>query len=124
MSLRQRAEDAFAAHGSKRGGIESFAADEQSRVEAVAQTRIHRWCQRMGVTQTPGSISLERRSESDSGTTAGWFRFAVEDLEFWARADSDGRFDVFLNGSSSHNAPIGSLVDLGKALEGLRTRSS
>lgn len=124
MSLRERAENALAANGSKRGGIESFAADEQSRVEAVARSRIHRWCQRMGVTQTPGSISLERRSESHSGTTAGWFRFAVEDLEFWARADSDGRFDVFLSGSSSHNAPIENLVDLGKALAGLQAHSS
>lgn len=115
MSLRQRAEGAFAASGAE-CGIEGLAADERSRVESVARSRIHRWCQRLGVNETPGSISLERRSSSDSGTTAGWFRFTVEDLEFWARADSDGRFDVFLAGSSSYEAPIESLVDLGRAL--------
>ncbi len=124
MSLRKRAESAFAAASGTEGGIESVSADERSRVESVARSRIYRWCQRMGVTETPGKMSLERRSSSDSGTTAGWFRFTVEDLEFWARADSDGRFDVFLTGSPSHEAPIESLVDLGRALSGRNVNSS
>lgn len=123
MSLRKRAESAFAASGAE-GGIESLAADERSRVESVARSRINRWCHRMGVSEAPDKISLERRSSSDSGPTAGWFRFTVEDLEFWARADSDGRFDVFLTGSSSHEAPIESLVDLGRALAGRNANSS
>ncbi len=123
MSLRRRAEGAFAAPGAQ-GGIDTLAADERARVESEARRRIHRWCQRMGVTQMPDKISLERRSSSDSGMTAGWFRFTVEDLEFWVRADSDGRFDVFLNGSSSHDAPIESLIDLGRALAGRNTHTS
>lgn len=123
MSLRRRAEGAFAASGAQ-GGVDILAADERARVESVARRRIHRWCQRMGVTQMPDKISLERRSSSDSGTTAGWFRFTLEDLEFWARADSDGRFDVFLTGSSSHDAPIESLIDLGRALAGRNTHTS
>lgn len=124
MSLRQRSEDAFVASGresevqsmsaDERSRVES--ADERSRVESAARSRIERWCQRMGVTETPRDLSLERRFSSGSGTNSGWFRFSVEDLEFWARGDSDGRFDVFLADSSPHDAPIESLIDLGRSL--------
>lgn len=123
MSLRKRAESAFATVGT-RSGLGGVDVDERSRVEAIARSKIHRWCQRMGVTQMPDKISLERRSSSDSGSAAGWFRFAVEDLEFWARGDSDGRFDVFLAGSSSHETPIKSIVDLGRVLADRNTDSS
>ena len=70
----------------------------------------------MGVADAPGDITLEKHSASDSGAVAGWFRFTVEDIEFWARADSQGRFDVFLANSTPHDGPIQDLADPGKAL--------
>lgn len=123
MSLRQRAESAFAASG-RDSGVASLPTDDQSRVKSAARSRIQRWCQRLGVTETPGNIALERRSSPDSGATAGWFRFTVEDLEFWARGDSNGRFDVFLADSTPHDAPIESLVDLGRSLARRNAASS
>ena len=123
MSLRQRAESAFVSSGAA-GGAESLPAGDQAAVESAARSRIQRWCQRMGVTEPPGNVSLERRFSSDSGATAGWFRFTAEDLVFWARGDSNGRFDVFLADSSVHDAPIERLVHLGRSLASRNTAGS
>jgi hypothetical protein len=70
----------------------------------------------MGVADPPDAIPLERQSAAASHVRTGWFRFSVEDLEFWARTDSDGRFDVFLADSAPQDGPIRDLADLGRVL--------
>jgi hypothetical protein len=117
MSLRDRAEAAFAAgqRHTADGPTPTWSSDDQARAEAAIRPRILRWCQRMGVTNPPDSIALERQSSAEH-RRAGWFRFTVEDLEFWARTDSDGKFDVFVADSAPHDGPIRDLADLGRVL--------
>lgn len=117
MSLRDRAEAAFAAQRPHAvdSPTYSWSDDDQAHAEAAIRPRILRWCQRLGVTDPPDSIALERQSSAGHRRT-GWFRFTVEDLEFWARTDSDGKFDVFVADSSPQDGPIHDLADLGRVL--------
>lgn len=110
MSLRKRAAEAYAAMRPDPGTAEHPADG------SAVRDRVRRWCQRMGVTGTPVDIVLEKQSLTGSGGTAGWFRFTVEDIEFLARADSEGRFDVFLADATPDDEPIRDLADLGRNL--------
>jgi len=124
VSLRDRAEDACAAAQTgyrpaaarTGGGRGNLAVAERRQVDSAVRHRVRRWCRRLGVAEPPADIALEKRFSAEPDTAAGWFRFAVEDIEFLARADSTGRFDVFLAGGAPDDGPIHDLADLGRAL--------